>query len=165
MDTTTTPITELLNELLGAYWGAAAQHQTHVALIDSWGIVGLARNMQGRIADEPVTIGLLLDRLLDLGGHPDFAIGVPNIGRTLRSVLENDMEGQRKAAPALNAAAEAAGAAHDATTRVLLEGILAEEEQHFLWLQTELDLLDRLGEALYTSNRLTPPSSTAPAAG
>ena len=51
------------------------------------------------------------------------------------------------------------------TTRVLLEGVLAEEEKRFSWLQMELDLLERLGEALYVSNRLTAPSSPTPTAG
>jgi bacterioferritin len=51
-------------------------------------------------------------------------------------------------------AAETAAASHDATTRILFEQILADEELHLAWLQLEIDLLDRLGEALYVANRL-----------
>lgn len=148
-------VTEVLNELLGLYWGAYAQHQTHVALLESWGIAGLAASMQQRIADEPVTIRLLLDRLLDLGSAPSFTIGVPTIGTTLREILDHDMAAQRRARPGLNAAAETAASAHDATTRILFEQILADEELHLAWLQLEIDLLDRLGESLYVANRLT----------
>jgi hypothetical protein len=83
---------------------ALAQHQSHVALLDSWGVAGLAAK---------------------------------------------DLEGQRQARPTLNAAAE-----HDATTRVVLEGIIADEEQHLAWLETELDLLERLGEPLHLASRL-----------
>jgi bacterioferritin len=83
----------------------------------------------------------------------------PHIGTTVREVLDNDMAGQRRAPPDLNAAAESAAGAHDATTRILIEGILADEELHLAWLQTEIDLYDRLGEPLYVANRLdTPPS-------
>lgn len=156
MATTETPVTQLLNALLGGYWAAMAQHQTHVALLDSWGIAGLAQHMRTRIADEPVTITALLERLLDLDGQPTFTIPAPSIGTTLREVLDNDMKTQRLTRPTLNAAAETAGTHHDATTRVLLEGILADEEKHLSWLQLELDLFERLGEALYVSNRITP---------
>ena len=145
---------DMLNGLLGVYYTALAQHQTHVALLDSWGLVGLARGMEARIADEPVTIGELMQRLLDLGGTPNFAPTKPNIGASVGDVLDKDLEIQRLAPGGLNAAAEAASAAHDATTRVLLEGILADEEKHLAWLQSERDLLHRLGETLYYANRL-----------
>ena len=154
-----TPVTDLLNELLGIYWTGAAQHQSHVALLQSWGLNGLATPMAARIADEPVTIASLLSRLIDLGGIPEFTMAQPHIGTTVREVLDNDMVGQRTARPGLNAAAESAAGAHDATTRILIEGILADEELHLAWLQTEIDLYDRLGEALYVANRLNTPSS------
>ncbi len=162
MSIATTPVTQLLNQLLGGYWAAAAQHQTHVALLESWGISGLASTMQTHIDDEPITIAALLNRLLDLGGQPDFTFATPTIGTTLREVLENDMEAQRNTRPGLNQAAEVAAGEHDATTRVLIEGILADEEQHLSWLETELDLLERLGEPLYLANRLCAPASPPP---
>ena len=152
-----TPVTNLLNDLLGIYWTGYAQHQTHVALVQSWGTHGLATPMAARIADEPRTIESLLNRLIDLGGVPEFTMATPNIGTIVREVLDNDMAGQRRARPGLNAAAEFAAGAHDATTRILIEGILADEELHLSWLQTEIDLYDRLGEALYVANRLNNP--------
>ena len=153
-------VTDALNQLLGAYWTGYAQHQTHVALLASWGLHGLAADMATHIEDEPLTIGKLLDRLLDINGRPAFITTPPNIGGDLRSVLENDMSIQRDTRPALNAIAESAGAAHDATTRTLVETILVDEELHLAWLETELELLEKLGEALYTANRLGP--TTAP---
>ena len=153
------PVIDLLNGLLGAYWTAYAQHQTHVALVESWGIAGLARGMQAHIDDEPQTISLVLNRLLDLGGRPDFTLGETKIGTSLREVLEHDLELQQIARPGLNAAAEAAAGAHDATTRILLEGVLADEEEHLSWLETELALLEQLGDQLYLTNRLGAPPS------
>lgn len=154
-------VADTINGLLGVYWGAYAQHQMHVALLDAWGIKGLASDMGARIVDEPVTIRALSDRLLDIDGEPAFTIVAPKIGKTLREVLANDLELQAGTRPALNAAAEVASAAHDATSRIMLEGILADEEEHLSWLQTELSLLDRLGEALYISNRLNPSPTSA----
>lgn len=148
------PVIELLNALLGVYWRAAAQHQTHVALLRSWGAAGLAADMQKRIDDEPITIAALTNRILDLDGRPSFTIGTPDIGDDLRSILENDLAIQRGAPQGLNAAAEAAAAAHDATTRTLIESIVADEEQHLSFLKLELSLLDRLGDQLYLSTRI-----------
>ena len=58
-------------------------------------------------------------------------------------------------------AAEAAAADHDATTRVMLEGILADEEKHLAWLESERALLNRLGEPLYFANRMGDPPATS----
>jgi bacterioferritin len=149
------PVIDLLNGLLGVYWTACAQHQTHAALVDSWGFGGLAKGMSDHIDDEPVTINELLKRLLDLGGRPAFTLGATSIGTTVHEVLEHDLELQKQARPGLNAAAEAAADAHDATTRILIEGILADEEEHLFWLETELSLLEKLGEPLYLANRLS----------
>ncbi len=154
-----TSTVDMINGLLGVYYTALAQHQTHVALLDSWGLAGLARSMEGRIADEPITIAELLQRLLDLGGTPAFTLGAPNIGATVAEVLDKDLEIQRLAPAGLNAAAEAASADHDATTRVILEGILADEERHLAWLEGERALLDKLGEPLYFANRMAAPTT------
>lgn len=148
------PPIDVLNGLLGAYWSASAQHQTHAALIEGWGLAGLAEAMRARIADEPVTITALTNRILDLGGTPAFSFLPVKIGGDLRQVLENDMDLQRSARTDLNRIVDQIAAAHDATTRILIEGILADEEEHLAWLETELSLLDRLGDALYVASRL-----------
>lgn len=152
------PIHALLNRIVGITWTAYAQHTAHVALLESWGIAGLAHTMREHIRDEPATIEAALSRLLEIDGAPAFAIEPIKVGRNLREVLQNDMERQRHAPGLLNEAAELAASSHDATTRRLVETILADEEEHLDWLRTELELLDRLGEALYVANRLLPSS-------
>ena len=107
---TDNPVFTMLNGLLGAAWRAYAQHQAHIALIDAWGLQGLADAMRIRTADEPVTIRSLLGRLVDLDGTPAFTIEVPFIGETVREILDNDMGLQRNTRPLLNAAAEVAAA-------------------------------------------------------
>ncbi len=151
---TDSPIVAILNGLLSGLWRACIQHQTHVAVIEALGLQGLADAMRVRTADEPTAIRGLLNRLVDLGGTPVFTIAAPAIGATVREILDNDMELQRHARPKLNAAAETAGAAHDATTRNLIEQILADEEKHLSWLKTEILLYETLGESLYCASRL-----------
>lgn len=152
---TDNPMFTILNALLGGLWRASVQHQTHMAMLEARGLHGLADAMRVRIADEPIAIRALLNRLLDLGGNPAFTIEVLAIGATVREILDNDMALQRHTRPKFNAAAEAAVAAHDATTRNLIEKILADEEQHLSWLETEIALHEILGEPLYCASRLS----------
>lgn len=154
MDDNSTAVIDKLNELIGAYWTGTAQHLAHVEQVRAWGLTGLATQMELHVADEPVTIRTLSARLLDLGGTFQVTLGTPNIGATLGDVLRNDLNVQLTARPALNAAAEFAAAHHDATTRILLEQVLADEEAHLNWLQTEVDLYEHLGEPLYMSKRM-----------
>lgn len=152
--TTDDPVLALLNQLIGGYWAGTAQHQTHAAVLASWGLQGLVDAMRQHIDDEPETITALTDRLLELDGQPRFALAAPRIGSTLREVLGNDLAAQQDTRPLLNAAAERAAAAHDATTRRLIERILQDEERHLDWLRTEVALLEQLGEPLYMASRL-----------
>lgn len=155
-----TKLTDALNELLGGGWSAYAQHHTHVGLLRSWGIEGLATDMEAAIADEPVSLTNILNRILDLDATPAFTTSPPNIGTDLQSILENDLEVQRNVQDPLRAVAELANTGHDTTTRTLIETIIADEEQHLYWIETELQLLDRLGEGLYTANRINAPGTT-----
>ncbi len=154
MSSQNTDVTDALGRLLGGGWSAYAQHSTHVSLLRSWGIEGLAASMAAAIADEPATLARILDRLLDLDAKPAFTIATPNIGTDLRSILDNDLQLQQTTQPILTAIAELAADAHDTTTRNLIEGVIADEEEHLSWLKTEVDLFDKLGESLYMSNRL-----------
>jgi bacterioferritin len=149
------PVCAILNRLLSGLWRGSVQHQTHIAVIEAQGLQGLADAMRVRTADEPMAIRALLDRLVDLGGTPAFTIEALAIGATVREILGNDMALQRHARPKFNAAAEAAAAAHDATTRNLIEKVLADEEQHLSWLETEIALHEKLGESLYCASRLS----------
>ncbi len=155
------PVFTILNGLLGAVWKGYAQHLAHIALIEAKGLHGLADAMRIHTADEPVTIRALLNRIVDLDGRPAFTIEAPVIGVTVREILENDLGLQRHTRPKLNAAAEAAGAAHDATTRNIIEQILVDEEQHLSWLDTEIALYETLGESLYCASRLHPRKASA----
>jgi bacterioferritin len=89
-----------------------------------------------------------------LAACPASRWGTPRIGKTLSEVLHNDLDAQANVRPQLNAAAERVEAAHDATTRNLIERILDDEEQHLDGLRTEVELYEKLGEPLYMANRL-----------
>jgi len=143
-----------LNQLISDFWRGSIQHQAHVAVLRALGVTALATDMSTRIADEPMTLVKLTDRLLDLEGQLDLEVGKPAIGHTLREVLTQDLALQQQARPRLNEAAELMAAEHDALTRRLIEDILLDEEAHLAWLKNEVSLLDRLGEATYLASRI-----------
>lgn len=146
-------VVKLLNQLLGAYWTGVVQHKTHVEILKSCSLLGLAAEMEKRIADEPLTVKKLQERLHNLGGFPSIEIKKPQLGKSVSEILAVDLEIQKLAKPVLNDAIEEAVKAKDATTRILFEEILRDEEAHFAWLQAEVDLLNKLGEQLYFSMR------------
>lgn len=144
----------IINDLLSVYWKALIQHKSHVAVIESEGASLLASEMTAKIADEPETIENLQNRLLDLGGVINFTVSQPNIGKNLREALQNDYELQKDARTGLNKLIKEVDELGDATTRNLIEEILADEEEHLAWLEQELSLLKKLGEPLYLSKRM-----------
>ncbi|AGH37357.1 ferritin-like domain-containing protein [Bibersteinia trehalosi] len=146
-------IIEKLNELLAVYQMANIQHQTHLALVRAWGYEKLAETMAAHIDDEPETIINLQNRILDLGGEIAYTLPQPTFGTDIASAFEADLKLQIDARPRLNEVIELFQAEHDATSRVLVEGILKDEEEHLAWLEAEMSLLERLGDQLYLAAR------------
>ncbi|WP_218017629.1 ferritin-like domain-containing protein [Sphingomonas pituitosa] len=143
----------MLNQAIGQFWRGLIQHQTHLGLIASLGLSKLADTMQARMADEPQTLRSLLDRLLDLGGTPAFAVTTPTLGTDLATILSTDIDSQRAGLGMLNQCVLFAGNQSDAGTRLLFERIIVDEEEHLAWLLGEQSLLTRIGEAAYTTLR------------
>jgi bacterioferritin len=148
-------LAQMLNTLIGQFWDGMIRHQTHLQLVRSWGLNRVAKEMEAHIADEPVTLQQLTARLLELGETPAIQLSAPSFAGDIKALLDLDLVQQRSARPVLNAAAEQAAAAHDATTRNLIEKILADEEEHLAWLEKEQQLLEKLGEALYFASSLS----------
>lgn len=143
-----------LNELLAVYQMANIQHQTHAALFRAWGYEKLADITVEHITDEPETITALQNRILDLGGDIRYTLPQPTFGTDIHSAFQADLALQMNARTKLNAIVEMFQAEHDATSRVLVENILKDEEEHLAWLDAEMSLLERLGDQLYLAARL-----------
>lgn len=147
-------IIQKLNDLLAVYQSANIQHQTHLALFRAWGYEKLAKAMAEHIDDEPETILALQNRILDLGGEIGYTLPQPTFGSDIASAFRADLKLQINARPALNEVIELFQAEHDATSRILIESILKDEEEHLAWLESEMSLLDRLGEQLYLAAKI-----------
>lgn len=146
---------ELLNDVLTGELTAINQYFVHAKMQANWGYGRLASATRDESIDEMKHAERLVERILYLEGVPNLQrLGALRVGETVPEQLRLDLELEREAIPRLNAGIAAAVAAGDNGTRELLEDILVDEEEHADWLETQLSLVEQLGEAHYLAQQL-----------
>ena len=140
----------LLNELT-----AINQYFLHSRMFRNWGLRELAEHEYKESIDEMKHADRLIERILFLDGLPNLQqLGKLLIGETPREALQCDLRLEQAAVPDLKAAIAHAEQAGDYVSRDLFAAILASEEEHIDWLETQLGLIERLGEAAYLQTKL-----------
>ena len=148
-------IIKALNEVLTAELTAINQYFLHAKMCENWGILAIAKHQRAESIDEMNHADKIIDRILYLDGHPNLQrLWQLRIGETLTEQFECDKLLEEEAIPRLNEAIALCRDAGDNGTRALLEEILVEEESHLDWLETQLDLIGRLGEQAYIAQHL-----------
>ncbi len=148
-------VVEALNEILTAELTAINQYFVHSKLCESWGFGALAAHNRAESIDEMRDADRVIDRILFLGGLPNLQrIGSVAIGETVPEQFEVDLALEREAIERYNAAIALAVAESDNGTRELLEQLLVGEETHADWLQTQLELIERIGVQNYLASQL-----------
>lgn len=148
-------IVNLLNEILTAELTAINQYFLHAKMCGDWGFDKLHAKVRAESIDEMVHAEQLIERILYLNGVPNVQrLGKVNIGETVKEQFELDLALEYLAVPRLQKAIEACVAEGDEGTRVLLTGILTSEEEHIDWLETQLGLIEKLGEQNYLQSQL-----------
>jgi bacterioferritin len=146
-------VLELLNEQLTAELTAINQYFLHAKMQENWGLTKLARHTRAESIDEMRHADILTDRILFLEGLPNYQrLSTLRIGETVTEMFECDMQVEVEAIDRLRLGIEVMRSAGDVTSARLFEDILADEEQHVDYLETQLALIGRLGEALYLQN-------------
>lgn len=146
----------VLNEQLTAELTAINQYWLHAKMQENWGYVKLARHTKDESIDEMRHADKLADRILFLDGLPNFQrISPLRIGQTVPEQLRADLVIEMEAVARLRSGIELMRSRGDVTSGRLFEDILQDEEQHIDYLETELALVDTLGEALYLQRFLT----------
>ena len=148
-------VVEALNEILTAELTAINQYFVHSKLCESWGFGALAAHNRAESIDEMRDADRVIDRILFLGGLPNLQrIGSVAIGETVPEQFEVDLALEREAIERYDAAIALAVAESDNGTRELLEQLLVGEETHADWLQTQLELIERIGVQNYLASQL-----------
>jgi bacterioferritin len=148
----------LLNEQLTSELTAVNQYFLHSKLQASWGFTELAAHTRAESFEEMRHAEVITDRILLMEGLPNFQRLFPlRIGQTVREQFEGDVEVEVEVVERLRPGIAMCRQKGDATSANLLEVILADEEQHIDYLQTQMELMDRLGEQLYLAQCVARP--------
>ncbi len=154
-------VLKLPNEQLTSELTAINQYFLHSKMQDSWGFTEVAAHTRKESFEEMQHAELITDRILLLNGLPNYQrLFSLRVGQTLREQFESDLAVEYEVAERLRPGIIMCREKQDSTSANLLEKIMADEEEHIDYLETQLDLMDKLGEQLYLAQCVSrPPSS------
>ena len=143
-------VIERLNEALFLELGAINQYWLHYRLLDDWGFKRLADKERAESIEEMQHADKLVERIIFLEGHPNLqSVGPLRIGQNIKEVLEADLAGEHDARASYKKSRDICHDAGDYVTMKLFEELLIDEEGHIDFLETQLELLEELGEKKY----------------
>lgn len=148
-------VIEHLNRVLRNELTAINQYFLHSRMFKDWGLKGLADYEFHESVDEMKHADSLIERVLFLEGLPNLQdIGKLRIGEHTQEMLECDLELEMEAIPDLRVAVAYCESVKDYVSRELFDSILESEEEHVDWLETQLDLISRVGIENYQQSRM-----------
>ena len=148
-------VIEHLNKALYNELTAINQYFLHAKMLKNWGLKELAEHEYKESIDEMKHADALSERILFLDGLPNFqALGKLRIGENPLEVLKADLQLELEALPVLKDAIVFCDSVGDFVSRKLFADILHSEEEHIDWIETQLGLIDRLGEQNYLLTKI-----------
>lgn len=144
-----------LNKALGNELIAINQYFLHSRMFREWGLGKLASKEYEESIDEMKHADELIGRILFLEGLPNLQnLGKLLIGEHTREMLECDLQLEMQALPTLKEGIAYAESVQDYVSRDLMAAILRSEEEHVDWLETQLNLIDRIGIENYQQSMI-----------
>jgi bacterioferritin len=141
-----TKVIEYLNKVLLNELTAINQYWLHYRMLDNWGVKKLAEHERHESIDEMKHADLLAERVLFLGGLPNFqSMGKLHIGENVEEILRCDLLLEEEAIPILREAIVHSETVHDFGSRDLFTEILKSEEDHVDFLETQFEMIERMG--------------------
>jgi bacterioferritin len=141
-----TRVIEILNEALKAELTAINQYWLHYRMLENWGIHRLAEYERHESIDEMKHADRISERILFLDGLPNFQmLGRLRIGENVEEILRADLEAEYEACTLYRDGIQHCETVRDYVTRDLFAEILADEEGHVDFLETQLQLIGRMG--------------------
>lgn len=143
-------IIDFLNAALKNELTAINQYFLHARMLKDWGVSILGEYEYKESIEEMEHADWLIERILFLGGLPNLQdLGRLRIGETVKEILECDLALEMDAIPLLRDAMQKAEELRDYVSRDLFGKILHNEEEHVDYIETQFDLIDRIGIERY----------------
>ena len=144
-------VIEFLNKALRHELTAVNQYWLHYRLLDDWGFTKMAAKWREESIEEMEHADKLIERILFLEGHPNLQQLDPlMIGQNIPEILDSDLKAEISARTLYLEARSACIEAGDVMSMKLFEELIADEEGHIDFLETQLSLLESLGKEKYS---------------
>ncbi len=148
-------VIEHLNRVLYNELTAINQYFLHAKMLKDWGLKELAEHEHHESIDEMKHADQLIERILFLEGLPNLQqLGKLLIGEDPKEIMECDLKLELAAIPDLKAAIAHCEQIGDYVSRALFASILASEEDHVDWIETQLGLIARVGLERYLQGKI-----------
>jgi bacterioferritin len=143
-------VIEYLNAALRSELTAVSQYWLHYRLQEDWGFGRIADKSRAESVEEMHHADKLIERIIFLGGHPNLQKLDPlRIGQNLRETLDADLAAEHDARTLYIEARNHCESVGDYVTKNLFEELIADEEGHIDYLETQIDLYETLGAERY----------------
>lgn len=148
-------VIEYLNRGLRHELTAVSQYWLHYRMLDNWGYRDLAKKWREESIEEMRHADKFVERIVFLDGFPNLQVLDPlHIGQSVKEILDSDLEAEHSARNLYQEAATHCHAVKDYVSRDLFEDLMKDEEHHIDFLETQLDLVAKLGVELYAQHHI-----------
>jgi bacterioferritin len=148
-------VIDYLNKGLRHELTAVNQYWLHYRLLDNWGYKALAKQWRKESIEEMQHADKLIERIIFLDGFPNMQVLDPlHIGQNVKEVLDCDLAAEISARTLYQEGATHCHAVKDYVSRDLFEKLMHDEEEHIDFLETQLDLVAKLGLELYAQHHI-----------
>jgi bacterioferritin len=148
-------VIEFLNRGLRHEMTAINQYWLHYRLLENWGFLDLAKYWRKESIEEMQHADKIIERIIFLDGFPNMQVLDPlHIGQNVKEVLDSDLQAEYSARSLYEEAATHCHAVKDYVTRDLFEKLMHDEEEHIDFLETQIELVSKIGVELYSQHHI-----------